>query len=82
MDRGMVSEANITFLRERRERYLMGTPRSWRRRHEAALLERTLWREVQDRLEVRMLAHPDREATEPYILCRSLVRAQKEHAML
>ena len=82
MDRGMVSEANIAFLRERRARYLVGTPKSWLRRHEAALLERTSWQEVQDGLEVRLVEHPDGEAGEQYILCRSSARAQKERAML
>ena len=82
MDRGMVSEANIAFLRERRARYLVGTPKSWLRRHEAALLERTSWQEVQDGLEVRLVEHPDGEAGEQYILCRSSARAEKERAML
>lgn len=82
MDRGMVSEANIAFLRERRARYLVGTPKSWLRRHEAALLDRTSWQEVQDGLEVRLVEHPDGEAGEQYILCRSSARAEKERAML
>ena len=82
MDRGMVSEANIAFLRERRARYLVGTPKSWLRRHEAALLERTSWQEVQDGLEVRLVEHPDGEAGEQYILRRSSARAEKERAML
>lgn len=82
MDRGMVSEANIAFLRERRARYLVGTPKSLLRRHEAALLERTSWQEVQDGLEVRLVEHPDEEAGEQYILCRSSARAEKERAML
>jgi hypothetical protein len=29
MDRGMVSEANLQFLRSRKARYLVGTPKSW-----------------------------------------------------
>jgi transposase len=51
MDRGMVSEANMAFLRERKARYLVGTPKSWLRAHERTLLEqsdgrpcRTAWR--------------------------------------
>jgi transposase len=82
MDRGMVSEANITFLRARKARYLVGTPKSWLRQHEATLLERTDWREVSDGLEVRLVAHPDGAAGEQYVLCRSAARAQKERAML
>lgn len=82
MDRGMVSAANIGFLRERKARYLIGTPKSWLRHHEAALLERTDWREVQDGLEVRLVDHPEAAAGERYVLCRSTARAEKERAML
>jgi len=82
MDRGMVSEANIAFLRERKARYLVGTPKSWLRHHEAALLEQSDWKEVQDGLEVRLVAHPDGAAGEKYVLCRSSARAEKERAML
>lgn len=82
MDRGMVSEANIAFLRERKARYLVGTPKSWLRHHEATLLEQSDWREVQAGLEVRLVAHPDGQPGEHYILCRSSARADKERAML
>jgi transposase len=82
MDRGMVSESNIAFLRGRKARYLVGTPKSWLRHHEAVLLEQTDWRQVQDGLEVRLVAHPDGEAGEKYVLCRSTARAEKERAML
>ena len=82
MDRGMVSEANIAFLRERKARYLVGTPKSWLRHHEAALLEKSDWQEVQAGLEVRFVAHADGPPGERYILCRSSARAEKERAML
>ncbi len=82
MDRGMVSEANIAFLRERKARYLVGTPKSWLRHHEAALLAQTDWQEVQAGLEVRLVAHPDGQPGEKYVLCRSAARADKERAML
>ena len=82
MDRGMVSEANIAFLRERKARYLVGTPKSWLRHHEAALLEQSDWQEAQAGLEVRFVAHPDGPPGEKYVLCRSGARAEKERAML
>lgn len=82
MDRGMVSAANIGFLRERKARYLIGTPKSWLRHHEAALLEKADWREVQDGLEVRLVEHPEAAPGERYVLCRSSARADKERAML
>ncbi len=40
MDRGMISEDNLDFLRQRGARYLVGTPKSQLRVFEAALLER------------------------------------------
>ena len=82
MDRGMVSEANIAFLRERKARYLVGTPKSWLRHHAATLLEKSDWQEVQPGLEVRLVTHPDGEPGESYVLCRSAARAEKERAML
>ena len=41
MDRGMVSEANISFSRERKARYLVGTPKRWLRSHERTLVGTT-----------------------------------------
>lgn len=82
MDRGMVSEANIAFLRERKARYLVGTPKSWLRAHEQTLLEQSDWKSVQDGLEVRVVEQPDGEPGERYVLCRSGARAEKERAML
>lgn len=82
MDRGMVSEANLAFLRERKARYLVGTPKSWLRAHEAELLEHTAWTAVRDDLEVRLVEHPGGEPGERYVLCRSGARAEKERAML
>lgn len=82
MDRGMVSEANIAFLRQRKARYLVGIPKSQLRDFEKELLEREGWEQVQDGLEARLLPHPDKEGDEQYVLCRSSARAEKERAML
>jgi hypothetical protein len=68
MDRGMVSEANLSFLRERKARYLVGTPKSWLRAHEQTLLEQSDWQEVQHGLEVRLVEHPDGEPGERCVL--------------
>ncbi|MGH8021829.1 MAG: IS1634 family transposase [Opitutaceae bacterium] len=78
----MISEANIDFLRARKARYLVGTPKSWLRAHEATLLEHDDWQQVRDGLEARLVEHPDGAPGERYILCRSGARAQKERAML
>ena len=82
MDRGMVSEANITFLRERKALYIVGTAKSELRHFEAALLEEQNWTQVQDGLEARLVEHPDGQGCEKYVLCRSTARAEKERAML
>lgn len=82
MDRGMVSEKNIAFLRSRQARYLVGTPKSQLRRFEAQLLEKEGWSQVQEGLEARLLAHPDGRGEEQFVLCRSSARTAKETAML
>ena len=81
MDRGMVSEKNIAFLRARGARYLVGTPKSQLRQFAAALLEKEGWSEVQSGLEAKLVAHPDGKGDEQFILCRSSARGQKEAAM-
>ena len=61
---GLVSEANLGFLRARKARYLVGTPKSWLRAHEATLLDKTEWQQVQAGLEVRLVEHPAGEPGE------------------
>jgi len=78
LDRGLVSEANLAFLRERGARYLVGTPKALLRRFEQALLGRE-WAEVQDGIEVQ--AHPSPDGTETFLLCRSADRREKERAI-
>lgn len=82
LDRGMVSEENIDFLRGRQARYIVGTPKSQLKRFEAQLLEDKDWSEVQEGVEVKLGAHPDDEQKEQYVLCRSSARRQKEAAMI
>jgi hypothetical protein len=82
MDRGMVSEDNIEFLRERGARYLVGTPKRQLKAFEAQLLDDQEWAEVQPGVEVKLVAHPDGGVGEQYVLCRSSARREKEIAML
>jgi len=82
MDRGMVSEANIDFLRERKALYIVGTPKAELRHFEAELAEEENWNEVQHGLEAKVVAHPDGDGSEKYVLCRSQARGEKEKAML
>lgn len=46
LDRGMVSEDNLDFLRGRPARYLVGTPKSQLKAFAAQLLEQENWGEV------------------------------------
>jgi hypothetical protein len=59
MDRGMVSEDNIEFLRARGAQYVVGTPKAQLRQFEAALLEQKDWHQVRPEVEVKLLPHPD-----------------------
>lgn len=78
MDRGMVSEANLSFLRERGGRYIVGTPKSMLRQFEKHLLDKQ-WNEVQEGVQVKLVPGPD--GTETFILARSADRREKEKAM-
>ena len=82
LDRGMISEENIDFLRERDARYLVGAPKSQLKRFQAQLLDGQDWLEAQPGVEVKLAAHPDVDPAEQYILCRSSARRQKEAAMI
>jgi transposase len=82
LDRGMISEDNIDFLRARQARYLVGTPKSQLKRFEAQLLEEKDWAQVQAGVEVKLVANPEGGSTEQYLLCRSSARRQKEAAMI
>lgn len=80
-DRGIVSEENLEFLRERNARYLVGTPKSQLRHHEADLLDAAGWQSIREGLDVKLVAAPDGRQ-ERFVLCRSRDRAAKERAML
>jgi|HubBroStandDraft_1064217.scaffolds.fasta_scaffold47890_1 transposase len=80
LDRGIVSEENLEWLRQRGALYLVGTPRSQLKKHQAALLDQTHWKEVRPGVEVRCVA--GRQSSERFILCRSVDRGAKERAML
>lgn len=79
MDRGMVSRANIEFLKEGNRRYIVGTPKSMLRKYEKQMTEKD-WATVHEGLEVK-LCPDDEGGSEVFILCRSADRRQKEKAM-
>jgi transposase len=78
MDRGMVSEDNLAFLRGKQQRYLVGTPKSQLRRYEAEIATGG-WSPLRQGLEVQLCPGPD--GSETFILCRSAERREKEKAM-
>ena len=78
MDRGMISEENLEYLRSGGKRYIVGTPKSQLRRFEQELLKAD-WQEIREGLEVKLCPSPD--GKESFILCRSAERAAKEKAI-
>ena len=78
LDRGMVSDQNLQFLRDRGGQYIVGTPKSALRSFEQALLQED-WTEVEKGIEVKL--RPGPEGNETFILCRSAARREKERAM-
>ena len=91
MDRGMVSEDNIEFLREGGRRYIVGTPKSMLKKFEQEILKDD-WHSIRDGLEVKIVPWPksdDDDASTPendssperFILCRSRERSKKEEGV-
>jgi transposase len=78
MDRGLVSEKNLEFLRQRGGQYIVGTPKAQLRQFERYLIEQD-WHSVQPGVEVKLVAGP--AGTEKFILTRSADRREKERAM-
>jgi transposase len=90
MDRGMVSEDKIKFLRDGGRRYIIGTPKSMLKKFEHEILKEN-WHTLRDGLEVKVVPWPkddqdeattDADASpEKFILCRSRDRLKKEEAI-
>ncbi len=78
MDRGMISQDNLEYLRAGGRHYIVGTPKSQLRRFEQELLKAD-WQQVREGLEVKLCPSPDGE--ESFILCRSAERVAKEKAI-
>ena len=78
MDRGMVSQDNVEYLRKEGRRYILGTPKSQLRKYEQELLSED-WKQVHEGLQVRLCPAPD--GKEVFILCRSTERQVKEQAI-
>jgi len=78
LDRGMVDEEDIEFLRAGGRRYIVGTSRYMLKRFEAQLISKG-WAAVHEGLEIKLCPSPN--GNETFILCRSSERRQKEKAI-
>ena len=76
VDRGIASQANIAYLKERKQSYLVGTPRSQLSEFEAELCTKD-WQSVREAVEIKTV---QREG-ETYVLARSTQRRLKERAI-
>jgi transposase len=98
MDRGMISEKTLDFLRGSGRRYLVGTPKALLKKYERELLSGD-WHKIREGIEVKLLPVPPSEddelsedapppgsEAEPqqeiFILCRSQDRVQKDEAIV
>lgn len=79
MDRGMVSEGNLDFLREPGRLFIIGSPKSMLKSFKCDLLAEG-WDTVREGVEVKICSNPD-GGTDRFILCRSKDRKKKEQAM-
>jgi len=79
MDRGMVSEANLAFLRQEGRRYIIGTPKAMLHAFEQDLLTQD-WTQVREGVAVKTCADPA-GGTDRFVLVRSQARQDKERAM-
>lgn len=79
-DRGIVSEENLSYLRQRGAQYVVGTLRNLLKNFKDEIGLKN-WAEVESNVEVKIVKHPD-YGKEKFILCRSQGRKEKEHAML
>jgi len=80
MDRGMVSEKNIAWLRAGGWRYLIGASKSDLARLEQRIVEDADWTRIREDVEVKLV--PGADETETFVLCRSQARKDKDRAIV
>ncbi|MHC4951615.1 MAG: IS1634 family transposase [Planctomycetota bacterium] len=79
MDRGMVSEKNLEFLRNNGRRYIIGAPKASLKKAEQNLFTKN-WQTVREGVEVKVCPSADNDE-EVFILCKSKDRILKEKSM-
>jgi Transposase DDE domain/Domain of unknown function (DUF4277) len=78
LDRGLISDDHVTWLKAHERQFIVGTPKSWLRRFERELATAS-WQHVRDGVEALLCTAPDGD--EVFVLCRSAERQAKERAM-
>jgi len=84
MDRGMVSDEILTWMREGGRRYLVGLPKSELKKHSSELADTDGWKEVRGGIAARYAQAVPGDAGiggDLVLLCRSDERREKESAM-
>jgi transposase len=76
LDRGIASQANLEFLQERKQSFLVGTPRSQLTQFEAELCTKD-WQTIRPAVEIKTVPREGRT----YVLARSRQRRLKERAI-
>ena len=80
MDRGMISEDILAWMRDGGRRYVMGTPKSELRKHAAEIADPKGWKIVRPGVVARFARTGDGSG-DLLLLCRSDERREKESAM-
>lgn len=81
MDRGMISEENLIWLREKGRRYVAGLPKSELKKHAAVISDAQGWRQLPNGVEIRWAQSPGNGQAGGILLCRSPERRAKESAI-
>lgn len=76
MDRGLATQANLQYLQEQRQSFLVGTPRSQLTDFDAELATRD-WQEIRNQVELKCI----HRSGNTYVLARSRQRRAKERAI-
>ena len=80
MDRGMVSEKNVAWLRGGGRRYLIGASKSELGRMQQRIVEDADWTRIREDVEVKLV--PSESGDETFVLCRSEQRKDKDRAIV
>src|SRR5258706_15072913 len=84
MDRGNVSQENLSFIRQRGGKYIVGTPQALLRQVGGEMSSQG-WKEVREGIKVKTVRCQEEgklDASETLVLCRGEDRVDKESAML